>query len=213
VAISLQSLLFAFAHLTSRWLPFSAFVVAMIFGTWRVRFRSLLPLVLAHIILNGAALIPHFASQYAIAARSYPSCQKIDLLTTNPAEKAMPGLMGFLADPDEVVSAHAAEVLVSRYRSEAEPYLRDALRSSDGRTVDRALFVVEQLGYSHCSYPGLKPQLRLLAWSHEDPRIQLGAMLALHARRDDESLGDIAKRHPDVKIRRFAAHLLDVVNE
>ena len=57
---SIQSLLFAFAHLPSRWLPFSAFFVAMILGTWRVRFRSLIPLVLAHIILNGAAAHPAF---------------------------------------------------------------------------------------------------------------------------------------------------------
>ena len=65
MALLIQSLLFGLFHLYTRGLFTSialfdsvyAFLFGMIVGAWRIRFRSLLPLVLAHVLLNSVALI------------------------------------------------------------------------------------------------------------------------------------------------------------
>jgi hypothetical protein len=209
IALLIQSLLFTLAHYPehSLWLP-AIFVYGTILGIWRIRFRSLLPIVLAHIVVNGVFLAPGLTSQYQAAVKSYPKCRQIDALTREPVEKAVPAIIGFFADPDDVVSGYAVEVLTSRYRSVAEPHLKLALASGDKRTVDKALFVVE---FYH--YPGLKPDVRKLAWSFADRFIQFSATMALHGIKDEEGLRDIAARHPDEKVRQVATDMLRMLRD
>ncbi len=204
VAILIQSSLFTLGHVSRFWpsLPY-IFVIATIFGIWRIRFRSLLPIVLAHVIINGVVLIPNLKTQYDASVKSYSKCQEIDSLTSGPVEKAVPAIIRFAADPDEVVSVHALSALMSKYQSKAEPYLKVALASSDKRTVDRALFAIEM-----CGYAGLKPQVRKIAWSFDDRKIQLAATMALRRLEDQEGLQNIAQGHPDETIRRVARQFL-----
>ena len=65
VALLLQASLFSLGHLPLV-LPIpggyqraiAAFFYGMIFGAWRIRFRSIIPLMLAHILLNGVVQHP-----------------------------------------------------------------------------------------------------------------------------------------------------------
>jgi len=120
-----------------------------------------------------------------------------------PAGKALPVLITFLSDPDDTVSVHALKAIGRDYRGEAEPYLNDALGSSDKRMVGRALFTVGWFGYS-----GLTAQVRKLAWSSDDTLIQLGATMSLNELRDQEAVREIAQTHPNEKVRNAAAKLL-----
>ena len=71
IALLIQSLLFGLIHLYTRGLFTSlalinsgdAFIVGMILGVWRIKFRSLLPLVLAHVLLNTVAIV-HLKARY-----------------------------------------------------------------------------------------------------------------------------------------------------
>jgi len=210
VALLSQALLFALSHWGTLhqqgplvFIPL--FWYGTVLGSWRIRFRSLLPLVLAHVALNSAALVPALWAHYdnSAAVWSKPQLAQIDLLATESAEKAMPALIDFIADLDEVVSAHALEVLGRDFRSEAEPYLKAALASRDGRTVERALFAVELYSYS-----GLKPQVRAIAWSPGDRTIQAAAILTLRGLEDEEGLAGISREHPNQQLRQVAAEML-----
>lgn len=66
LALLIQSLLFGLWHLypsrsfsAINWFSMAnAFVFGMIAGAWRIKFRSLLPVVLAHVFFNALAIIP-----------------------------------------------------------------------------------------------------------------------------------------------------------
>jgi len=203
VGLLAHSILFALAHLgVQRILLPVLFVYGLILGAWRIRFGSLLPLVIAHWALNAVSLVPQFAAYYDAARSSYPRCQQIDALAARPPEEALPELIKFLGDSDDAVAAHAIEVLGQHFRSQAEPYLKDALCAGDRRTIDRALFAIEWFHYA-----GLKPEVRALLWSSNDPHIQLAALTALHALGDEKEGREIAQKHPDERIRNAAKKL------
>lgn len=81
IALLVQSLLFGFYHLATRgWhTPLAcvgftnAFLIGMVFGAWRIKFKSLLPLVLIHVFINGMA----YSS--ALIDRYYEATSKICL--------------------------------------------------------------------------------------------------------------------------------------
>ncbi len=71
IALLIQSLLFGLFHLYT-WGLFNslalftsvyAFLFGMIVGAWRIKFRSLLPLVLAHVLINTTAIV-HLKARY-----------------------------------------------------------------------------------------------------------------------------------------------------
>lgn len=200
VALLLQSILFAVAHLHVEWrlLPVF-FLYGMILGAWRIKFGCLLPLVIAHLALNAVALAPQFVACYDAAVTSYPKCQQIDVLTARPPDEALPKLIKFLGDPDDAVASHAIEALGRNFHSQAEPYLKDVLRSGDRRTIDRALFAI---GWFH--YASLIPEVRELVWSSDDAQVQLAALMSLRDLADEQGGRDIAQRHSDQKIRNAA---------
>ncbi|MFZ1934930.1 MAG: type II CAAX endopeptidase family protein [Thermoguttaceae bacterium] len=228
VALLIQSLLFSAAHLPliipsmeGHQRSIAVFLYGMVLGAWRIRFRSIVPIILAHIFLNSVGSLPILMEKYDFARlgeaaglpadfgaklRSSPECQRIYLLTKEPTEKAVPAVIGFLASPDDVVSNYAADVLLKRYRKDAGPYLRDALASGNKRTVDRALFVVG-LG----KFSNLKADVRKVAWSVDDLQIQLGATIALSDLKDLEGLHDIAKKHPQEIVRRAAERCIATI--
>ncbi len=209
IALTLHSVLFSLAHIPTHWsLLITSFFYAMTLGIWRVKYRSLLPLVLAHMILNAVAFGPLFFAQYDSAVQSYSKCREIDCLVGEPVTTAVPSLIAFMADRNEVVSLHALEVLAENYRSEAESYFADALASSDEYTVQRALSAV---GFNR--YLSLKPQVRALVWSSEDVGIQISAVLTLRWIGDEEGLSDIVQKHSEERVRHAARDMLDMLQE
>jgi hypothetical protein len=196
-----------------------AFLISTVFGIWRIGFRSLVPLIVAHMIINGVTAIPMLREQYRDAdlmeslgddfvgeireqserMRSNPKCRQIQELTREPAEKGVPAILEYFADPDDDVRLCAQVVLIRCFRKEGEPYLKAPLSSRERSTVQAALFVI-----SMCGYAVYKQQVRDIAWSAEDAATQSSAMDTLLDLKDEEGLRVIAKSHPSPRIRSLA---------
>jgi membrane protease YdiL (CAAX protease family) len=207
LAVLVESSLFALGHLLLRGVgnSISAFFVAVLLSLWRVKFRALVPLILTHIVLNAVALVPQLKTLYrGTAILGKPKVADISRLTYEPAAKALPSLIGFLSDEDQDVCNYASVILLSRYRNDAEPYLKDALSSKDAKLVNAVLSIVEI-----APYPALKDDVRRVAWSAADP---LSAMITLMELHDLEGLQEIAKSHPQEKVRRFAESMVKTMN-
>ncbi len=97
IALLIQALLFGLFHLYT-WGLFTslalinsvnAFVLGMILGVWRIKFRSLLPLVLAHVLLNATAIVPLKARYDQAVDRSHPqyTISKETTYITEPLRK------------------------------------------------------------------------------------------------------------------------------
>lgn len=207
IALSIHSLLFSLSHISAY--DWSAHVVwffyGILLGMWRLRFRSLVPLILAHVILNGIAVGPHLGTQYSSAVQSYAKCWEVDELASQPAAMAVPALITLMGDRNEVVSLHALDALGKNYGSEAKLYLAEALASSDSYTVDRVLLVIVQFNFSR-----LTPQVRSLVWSSEDIGLQISATLTLRWIGDEEGLRDIVQKHPEDRVRHAAGEMLRI---
>ncbi len=208
-ALFIQAVLFGIAHYRAPQLVLFAFLYGMIAGGWRIRFRSLVPLALAHIIVNSIAWGPWYVVQYERSLKLWPKYHAIDLIG-GKAETALPRLIAVMGDEDDMIALHAVEVLLKNYSKAAEPYLKEALASGNDRTVDRALFAVDLSG---TKFSGLTPQVRAIAWSYSDSKIQIMALSALKSLGDTEGLGDIAQRHPEERIRESAAAMLERLKE
>ena len=224
IALLTQSLLFSACHLpliTPRLGGFqaaiSAFLFSIVLGVWRIRFRSIVPLILAHILLNAVGGIPLLIAEYDNARlvadmclpdlgakiRSSPECQEIYSLTREPTEKAVPAIIGFLASPDDIASYCAADMLIRRYRNDLTPYLRDALASGDKKTINGVLTVIDMGQLSD-----MKADVRKIVWSVDDPLCQGTAIVILCGFKDVEELRHIAKDHPKETVRQTAKRWL-----
>jgi len=209
VSLLSHSVLFALSHL--RLLHQGpVFLLAVlwygtILGIWRIRFRSILPLMFAHVILNVVAVGPVLKTQYDDTANlwSKPHVRKVESLTRERIPKAVPAIIAFLADPDDDVRGYATMTLLTRYRGDAQRFLKDALASSDTNLINGVLLVVEIGRFS-----GLREEVRRVAWSINDRGSQLAATLTLHGLGDVEGLREISQRHPDEIVRRTAQAML-----
>ncbi len=90
IALLIQALLFGLFHLYAYGLYTSlalfnslhALLLGVILGVWRIKFRSLLPLVLAHVLFNSTAIIPLKARYDQAIGRSRPIRHTISEETT-----------------------------------------------------------------------------------------------------------------------------------
>jgi membrane protease YdiL (CAAX protease family) len=224
VALLIESLLFSVVHLPlvvprtgGFQTAIAAFLYGVVFGIWRIRFRSIVPLILAHILLNAVGGIPLLIAEYDNARlvadvglpdlgakiRASPECQQIYSLTREPTEKAVPAIIGFLASPDDIASYCAADTLLRRYRNDVTPYLRDALASGDKKTINGVLSVIDMGQLSD-----MKADVRKVVWSVDDPLCQGTAIVTLSAFKDVEELRHIAKNHPKEAARQTAQRCL-----
>jgi len=205
LALLIHSLLFALSHFWlfhyGMLLLVAPFWYGTILGMWRIRFRSVLPLMLAHVIINAVALVPSLKIEYDYASQLWakPPLAQIDLLTEEPIPRAVPAIIAFLADPDEDVRNYATLVLITRYRGDIEPYAKEALASSDPEIVKGVLFVIDMTRLS-----ALGQEVRRVAWSSNDPTCQLAATTTLGVLEDAEGLRKISKEHPDETVRKTA---------
>jgi len=222
VAILIHSLLFGLAHLHHHFGCFAsiqAFLIGAVLGRWRIRFRSLLPLMLAHMIFDGVVTVPALMKQYKVAqiakpiadslaehaknVRLNPKCRQIAALTAEPVQEAVPAIIDYFADPGEDVRLYAMEVLDNVFRREAEPYLKEPLSSRDKNTLLSALSLIGIQRYSV-----YKQQVRDIAWSADDVAVQLSAVLTLWELNDEEGVRGIARSHPSARVRESAEQLL-----
>jgi hypothetical protein len=206
LAVLVESSLFALGHLLLVGVvhSISAFLVGVLLSLWRVRLRSVIPLILAHVILNAVAGIPKLKTLYSgTPILGKPKVAQISRLTYEPAAKALPSLIGFLSDEDQDVCNYASVILLSRYRNDAEAYLKDALSSKDAKLVNAVLSIVEI-----APYPALKDDVRRVAWSAADAAVQLLAVMTMMQLHDLEGLQEIAKSHPQEKLRRAAEGMI-----
>lgn len=230
IALLIQSLLFSLIHLPrTQFYPHSTgylviiatFFYGLALGAWRIKFRSMVPLMLAHIILNGVLGFSGLKTRYDYAqfssempsdffsrTRTSPQCWEIYRLTKEPTSKAIPAIIEFANDQDDVVSIYATTMIQNHYRNDAEPYLREALASDNNRTVESVLFSIG-MGY----WPHLAEDVRKVAWNHNDPNIQRRAALALYDYNDAEGLRKIAAEHPNEKTRDAAQEYLRMLGE
>ena len=223
IALLIHSTIFALGHFPSQTLqrPVAAFLFGMILGTWRIKFKSLLPLILAHIILNGIvsigplkrqcdfvdlAVTMGFPTDFAARTRSSPKCQQMWQLTREPVPKAVPAIIGFLGDKEDVVAVYATTLLTNSYRADAEPYLRDALKSNDKEAVCGVLSVI---GTGH--WPGLKQEVRGIVWSGDAPDVQRRATVTLWELGDLESLREISQRHENQTVSESAKMFIPIL--
>jgi hypothetical protein len=193
-------------------MPF-AFLFGIIAGGWRIRFKSLVPLALAHTVVNSIAWGPWCVVQYDRSLRLWPKYHEVDLIADQPEDEAIQRLVEIMSDDDDTISNHAIEVLAAKFPNETEPYLQKALGSDNSRIVDRALFAVEWFAICGHKLLTLALQIRSIAWSSADFRIQLDAILALQDLNDLKGLSDIAERHPNEKARGTAARCLRYIKE
>lgn len=90
IALLIQSLLFGLSHLYTWGLftslavlgSINAFFFGLIVGAWRIRFRSLLPLVLAHVLLNAMSIVPLKARYDQAVRMTYLTSHTISKETT-----------------------------------------------------------------------------------------------------------------------------------
>lgn len=205
-ALLVQSLLFAILHFgydIPQRVP--VFFYGLLLGIWRIRFKSILPLIVAHIILNAVCLLPtlKFSYECLTYTEQNPKCQRIDSMAGKPSEKAVPIIIDFLGDRDDMVAIYAVNALTKRPQSDVEPYLKMALASKDSHVLERALLLVDIRGYS-----GLKQQVREIVWSNSDQAIRFSALASLSEMEDTKELRRIAETHADEKVRRLAARML-----
>ena len=206
VAIVIQAALFSAAHLIGvGWVhSILAFWGGVLLGSWRVRFRSLLPLTLAHILVNlitGAPLLMILYQSEPMFAK--PKIQRMNSLALQPISNAAPTLVGFLSDADDDVRNYASAALLRYPQSDLQPYLRKAVVSENPRTLDAVLFVINMGHYS-----GLRDEVRGVAWSANDSTLQLSAVTTLEAIDDLTGLDEIAKRHPNAATRGAARRMV-----
>jgi hypothetical protein len=97
IALLIQSLLFSLFHLYT-WGLFTpvallnslhAFLFGMILGVWRIKFKSLLPIMLAHVLFNAAIIIPLKTRYDQSVDRSHPkyTISKETTCITEPLRK------------------------------------------------------------------------------------------------------------------------------
>ena len=80
-ALFIQAVLFGITRIIrAPQLVLFAFLYGMIAGGWRIRFRSLVPLALAHIIVNSIAWGPWYVVQYERSLKLWPKYHAIDLI-------------------------------------------------------------------------------------------------------------------------------------
>ena len=131
IALFIQAAPFGLAHYRAvQLIPF-AFLYGLVAGGWRIRFRSLVPLALVHIIVNSIAFGPWYVVQYDRSVRLWPKYHDIDVLPAQPVEKVLPSLIANMGDEEDIVALHAVEALLKNYPNNAEPYLKEALASEN----------------------------------------------------------------------------------
>ncbi len=232
LALFLQAALFSLVHFYPIGPSIGVFGMGVIFGFWRLRMRSLVPVIVLHIVINAIALGPIHYKNYTVTmdrlsyrdellsdpllpanvkemvanldrAEVGPEARQIFLLNAKPMSEGVPGIIEFLGHADEGVSAVAFAYLEERYGKRASAFYAQALDSDNEKIVDQVLRLIAQIKCTE-----LIPNVRTVVKESSSLRLQVGGILALMDMGDMEGIGEIAKNHPSKKVRSVATRQL-----
>lgn len=223
-AIVIQAGLWSVVHEYPIGQSVTVFIQGVILGWWRVRRRSLLPLIVAHILLNAVAVGPGVVRGYRFQqtlagwlrdpsmtrmatdmietnrrGRRSPQGAEIDRLTRRSAANAVPKLIRFLGDADQDVRTYARVAISVQYAERACRYLDQALDSDDAEFVAEVISVVGKAGCRD-----LASRVRQIVMDSSNSEVQTAGILALFDLGDVETLRELASTHPIERIRDSA---------
>ena len=232
LALFLQAALFSLFHFYPIGPSIRVFGIGVIFGFWRLRMRSLVPIIVVHIVINALSLAPIHYKNYTQtiaqlslrdkllsdpnlpddvkeivanfdSTRLSPEGRQIFILGTKPMSEGVPEIIEFLGHADENVSVYAQLFLAAKYGERASTYYEEALNSDNGKIVSGVLFVITQ---AECIE--LIPNIRALIESSSSLRSQVAGLLALSDLGDLEGIDHIARTHSSTNVRDAAKRLL-----
>ena len=228
VALAGQALIFSLVHAYPWGASLDVFGAGLLLGLWRQRNRSLVPLIMAHMALLAIWAAPWATEGYRQAKlmqltegtdfdfvegvgdyserlRNHPLTPKIDRAARKPPRKAVPELMEFLNEKDEMPRMYAATLLMEHFSDEVCPYLGDFLQSSENPdALERAVALV-----GHCKCDELKDEVVDLCLETEDTHLAVSAIFTLERLEDWEGLRKIASRYSNKNLRGGARRMLE----
>ncbi len=201
-AVIAQGVIFGLSHYLRG--PYSVAlttVTGVLFGLPRLFGVGIVPMILAHSLLNlilGAAFFFVSLPENWPLARS-TRCQDLEALKSEPVEKALPIVIEALGSDDDQAIVCASMVLEHRYAAVAMPAIGEALRSDRHAAVFGALFAWREL-----HYPELLQDVRRIAGNPADRGLQACALAALAEYGDRAWIRSLATEAIDDRSRRMA---------
>ena len=227
IALAAQALLFSVVHMFALGPSVVVFGYGVLLGLWRQRKRSLIPIIMAHVLLNAVFWVPWAIENYRQAelieltegtdfdvlqgygdylesVRNHPLTPKIDRAARKPPRKAIPALLEFLKEEDETPRLYAQGKLVEHFGNDVCPYLRDLLHSDNPHAV---LSAVDLVGFCKCGE--LADEVMDLCLETEDTGLATSAIVTLDILEDRRGLRTIASRYSNENLREFARRCLE----
>lgn len=200
-AVIAQGVIFGLSHyLRGPYSVADTTVTGVLFGLPRLFGVGIVPMILAHSLLNFILGAPFF---FVSLPENWPlarstRCQEIEALKSEPVEKALPIVIEALGSDDDQAIVCASMVLKHRYAAVAMPAIGEALRSDRHATVFGALFAWREL-----HYPELLQDVRRIAGNPADRGLQAIALAALAENGDRAWIRALANSAPDARTRRM----------
>ncbi len=234
-AVVIQATLFGLGHVAEYG---SAAVIpaglGLIFGLWRLRMRTLVPLIVMHMLMNGLTLGPNSWAIYkesvrlnAIVAespeagqiltdiyqelesvRKSPKGKQIDIFVAQGGDEAIGNIIPFMGDENEDVASYAAVVLQACFPHQHSSHYDDALQSKNPRLLGNVISLMGALRWA-----AYAPRIYDIALAHLDLKVQLAGVLALHDFGDKDRLRRIAQQHQDKITSKAARNALKQLTE
>jgi membrane protease YdiL (CAAX protease family) len=222
-ALFAQAAAFGLAHFRPLAQSLIVVGVGLIFGGWRQKKRCLLPLIVAHVLVNAVAIGPPALASYRESRmllrldqegignfqtlfkglQNNPEVHKIDALRFQPDRIAVPAIIQYLGSSNDSVRIYAGSVLLEQYGKKGCNYYREALHSRDQRIVFSLIGVI---GASHCSE--LVPDIRSVVMKSNDRAVQIGGVAVLEEFGDVAGLNVLAREGRSAYVRRMAEQSL-----
>ena len=194
LAVILQAVLFALPHVPSH--SSGSLVIlgfGLMMGFWRLWKRSLLLLIVVHLLINALFVIPPYLTEL-----------ELNKVAQSPPEVGIPAIGKYLDNEKQSIRLLAADALVRNYGKAGSRQYAEILEKGTDRQVETLLLVVE---ITRCVE--VTPSVRKIVYDRPDMRLQMMAVLTLRFLRDTEGLKKIAQEHPTARIRTIAQSMLD----
>jgi hypothetical protein len=234
-AVVIQATLFGLGHLGKY--GFAAVIPAglgLIFGLWRLRMRTLVPLIVMHMLVNGLALGPNLWETYqesvrvnAIVAespemaqmftdiyqelesvRKSPEGKQIDILAAQGGDEAIGKIIPFMGDENKEVSTYAAVVLQAGFPHQRSSHYDDALESKNPRLLGNTISLMGALRWAEYA-----PRICDIVLANPDRKVQIAGVLALQDLGDKDRLKRITQQHQDKITSQAARNALKHLTE
>ena len=228
-ALFLQAALFSLYHFRPVGPSVYLLSFGLICGFWRLKKRSLIPVIVVHVLLNAVVCGPEAYEEYvdyhdtiaeieklkkadpessAIITRMLedPIGHEIMLLKNKPISEGVSETIAYLGHEDEDVRLFTLVMLKVLYGKEAATYYEKALDSDDPEIRSQVISVIGETG---CT--SLIPRVREVFSQSSDLVEQVYALFTLCQLGDTEYVSGIAENHSSAKVREAARRVLETV--